>query len=419
MDENWWDQGDTASGIPGAGSHNSPVRGRLSAWLRLQQPGARSKLSVLAGAGTMLLITACLAGLLSARANILLPASGIDPSTPSPAVTIIPAPSTTAGATGTATAKGGSGASSATILIQAAKVQFTTGFKVDPSEILIDTNSSVLIATDGTGQVAGFLKTFDWAPSTGFRPVVATPCCIGMGAAAHMVGNQADYYYVPSDCTTGYTDDLYARGDATQRLNTQIDDYERSTQLDAQELFGRFPTAYPVTYDPASTVCSPAAGYQQATMFYYAASMPAHVTLPFFKFSDVVAYRRQQAIAHAPANFVFDEFTGGCNNQFKAAVSSTQMNFRCDMTGWYHWLWTPQIARTLAGQIAGKDPATARNILAAYPGADIYRAQGISFQLVGGATLPSDPSKITFKVYDWVVVGANDVQTTGTPQIVP
>jgi hypothetical protein len=154
-------------------------------------------------------------------------------------------------------------------------------------------------------------------------------------------------------------------------------------------------------------------------MFYYATSMPVHVTLPFFKYSDVVAYRRQQAIAHAPSNFVFDEFMSGCQNQTKVYVSRSQMNFRCDISGWYHWLWTPQIARTLASQVAGKDPATARNILAAYPGADIYRSQGISFQLVGGTTLPSDPSEIKFKVYDFVVVGVNDVQTTGTPQVVP
>jgi hypothetical protein len=108
-----------------------------------------------------------------------------------------------------------------------------------------------------------------------------------------------------------------------------------------------------------------------------------------------------------------------CPDAIVTSVSATRIAAGCGLTGFYHWKWTSQIARSLAAQIAGKDTATARNILAAYPGADIFHSQGISFQLVGGTTLPSDPSKITFKVYDSVLVGVNDVQTTGTPQIVP
>lgn len=108
-----------------------------------------------------------------------------------------------------------------------------------------------------------------------------------------------------------------------------------------------------------------------------------------------------------------------CSMPWAQKISATVIEYRGDTGGSYRWIWTPAIARTLAAQIAGKDLASARDILAAYPGADIYRWQGISIQLASGSTLPSDPPQIRFKVYDTVLVGTDGVHTTGTPQIVP
>jgi hypothetical protein len=87
--------------------------------------------------------------------------------------------------------------------------------------------------------------------------------------------------------------------------------------------------------------------------------------------------------------------------------------------GQYRWNWTSGDARMLASQIAGKDTATASSILAQYPGASIFGIQGISFQITGSSKLPTDPTHITFKIYDTVLVGTSGVQTTGTPLVLP
>jgi hypothetical protein len=87
--------------------------------------------------------------------------------------------------------------------------------------------------------------------------------------------------------------------------------------------------------------------------------------------------------------------------------------------GQYRWNWTSGDARMLASQIAGKDTATASSILAQYPGTSIFGIQGISFQLTGSSKLPTDPTHITFKIYDTVDVASSGVQTSGTPLVLP
>lgn len=386
--------------------HPEPARAGVRAWLHQHRPRLTSKFSAFTGTVAVAVIVASLGALVYAHGRQPSPASGPWNVTPSPVVTIVSASPTTAA---TATINPAD-ASSATILIQAKRVHFRSGSTVDSTEILIDPNVSVRVATDGTGQVTGFVKTFDFNP-----PTSGSPRTGGIQAVRDTSGPQP-YYYVPSSCVTEVD---FARGNAIEGLNNQIDAYERTTNGDVQEMFGRDSQSYPNSYDQGSIVCLPAAGYQQPAIFYYITSMKGHAHLPLFRVSDVLAYRKQQAITHAPSNFEFDEIDGSCDNPYIAAVSSTAVDYRCDVMGYYRWQWTPQIGKMLASQIAGKDPASAMTILANYAGADIYKSQGISFQLVGGSSLPSDPSKITFKVYDSVLIGTNGVQTSGTPQIVP
>ena len=91
-------------------------------------------------------------------------------------------------------------------------------------------------------------------------------------------------------------------------------------------------------------------------------SMPAHIVVPFFKVSAVLAFRKQQAVAHTPANFGFEEIGNMCGTAYAQEVSATVIEYRCDAGGYYRWIWTPAIARSLAAQIAGKDLTSARNI---------------------------------------------------------
>lgn len=327
--------------------------------------------------------------------------------TPSPINTMMPTTSPSAQTTAT------SGGVTATILIQGKRWGFASdcGCGETGSGIIIDSSQWVRVATDGTGEVAGYWKTFDFTPPSG-----QTPPSSGIPAVAVTNGSQTTYV-VPSDCAT---QDYTARATAYEELGNEMGAYRTATGNDAQFMFGPPPwLAYQATYDPAHIACSPTAGYQQATPFYYMISMPAQITVPFFKMSAVLAFRKQQAIAHTPANFGFEEINNMCGMPFVQGVSATVIEYRCNASGYYRWIWTPAIARSLAAQIAGKDLASARNILAAYPGADIYKWQGINIQLASGSTLPSDPSQIRFKIYDTVVVGVNNVQTTGTPQIVP
>lgn len=306
----------------------------------------------------------------------------------------------------------GLGGVTATIIIQGKRLGFESdcGCGDNGPGVIIDPSQWVQVATDGSGEVSGYLKSFDYTPpSTG-------PLSAGLPAPSQANGSQTTYY-VPSDCATHLDT---ARTTAFTGLHNQIDAYREATGLDAQLMLGEPPLLeYPVIYDTAHITCSPTAGYQQATPFYYMVSMPAHITLPFFKVSSVIAFRKQEAIAHTPASFEFEDIDSACGMSYAQKVSATVIDYRCDVGGYYRWKWTPSIARTLAAQIAGKDLATARDILAAYPGDVISPGQGISIQLSSGSSLPSDPSQIRFKVYDTVLVGANSVQTTGTPQIVP
>lgn len=326
---------------------------------------------------------------------------------PSPVGTVLPTTSPQVSTTHT------SGGVTATILIQVKRMGFGSSCECgdNGSGVIIDSSRWVRVTTDGTGEVRGYFKSFDFTP-----PSAQAPQSAGLLSASMTNGSQTTYY-VPADCMTQFDT---ARTTTFERLRNQVDAYGTATGGDAQSMLGPPPLLeYPVTYDPAHIACSPAVGYQQSTPFYYIVSMPAHVTLPYFKLSSVIAFRKQQAIAHTPANFEFEEISSMCGMPYAQKVSATAIDYRCDANGYYRWRWTPAIAQNLAAQIAGKDLTSARDILAAYPGADIFRWQGISIQLASGSTLPSDPSQIRFKVYDTVLVGTNGVQTTGTPQIVP
>lgn len=387
-----------------------PARARVRAWFHQHGSNLRSRYSILTSTVVVVLIVAGYWAQVYAHAGQPSPVSGPWNATPSPAVTIV-ADSPTTAATAT---RNPNEASSATILIQPKRLHFRSGTTVDSTEVLIDPNVSIRVAIDGTGQVAGFVKVFYFTP-----PTTEPPIPFGGLTAARDTSGPQTIYYVPSSCVNEVQ---YAEGEAIQGLNKEIDAYKlpaTGNTQDVKEMFGKYSTSYPATFDQGSIVCLPAAGYQQSTDFDYRTSMKAHVSMPLFRESDVLAYRKYQASMRAPTNFEFDELDGSCDNPYIAVVSSTAVDYRCDVMGYYRWKWTPQIGNMLASEIAGKDPASARNILANYAGADISNVQGFSFQLVGGSSLPSDPSKITFKVYDRVVVGVNNVQTTGTPQIVP
>ena len=207
----------------------------------------------------------------------------------------------------------------------------------DGSGIIIDSSRWVRVAIDGTGEVAGYLKTFDFTPPSG-----QTPLSSGTPAVAVTNGSQTTYV-VPSDCATQvYT----ARTTAYEELGNEMDAYRTATGNDAQFMFDSSTAmAYQATYDPAHIACSPSGGYQQATPFYYMISMPAQFTVPFFKVSAVLAFRKQQAIAHTPANFGFEEIGDMCGTSFVQGVSATVIEYRCDAGGYYRWIWTPAIAQ--------------------------------------------------------------------------
>ena len=389
----------------GHGNHDPSARGRTHQ--RLRFPATYVNVTRRGAAWIIVVSLWTVLVILSGCASQSIVGSGPLNTTPSAVGTTEPLPSPAAQTTHT------SGGITATILIQGKRMGFAAdcGCGNPGSGVIIDSNEWVRVATDGTGEVAGYMKSFDYNP-----PTAQTPQPAGLLSASTTSGSQTTYY-VPSDCMTQF--DL-ARTTGFERLVNQIGAYVSSTGNDAQLMLGMPPLVeYPATYDQDHIACSPAAGYQQATPFYYIVSMPIHVTVPFFKVSAVIAFRKQEALAHTPSNYQFEEIENACGMAYIQKVSKTVVQYRCDIGGYYRWTWTPAIARSLAAQIAGKDLASTRDILAAYPGADIFKWQGISIQLASGSTLPSDPSQIRFKIYDTVLIGTDGVHTTGMPQVVP
>src|SRR5262245_58159122 len=52
--------------------------------------------------------------------------------------------------------------------------------------------------------------------------------------------------------------------------------------------------------------------------------MPVHVTLPYFTVSGVVAFRKRQAIAHAPANFAVASIAKACDLPYVQKVHASE-----------------------------------------------------------------------------------------------
>jgi len=302
----------------------------------------------------------------------------------------------------------------ATILIQSKTIIFDTGIQGSTGAVAIDPSNFVRVAVDGSGQVAAFFQTFTYTPVFDNKPY---PEVDGSGTDYGYAQQVGSSYTVPQNCVQLLSSQA-GIGNATNGLGDVITNYEQSTGGDAWQLDGPWPTYdYPINYDSAHAACNPGPGYTQSQPFAYAVLEPATVRLPMFRYSDLVAYRIQEAKAHAPANYVYESIQpcyGG-----SASGNATFANVRCPGSGQYRWNWTSADARTLASQIAGKDTATATSILAQYPGASIYNIQGISFQITGSSKLPTDPTHITFQVYDSVLVGTSGVQTTGTPLVLP
>lgn len=300
----------------------------------------------------------------------------------------------------------------ATILIQSTVIIFDTGIQSTPGEVAIDPSNYVRVAVDGSGQVAGFFQTFTYTPVFDNKPYPVADASGESYGPSQQVGSN---YTVPQNCVQQLS---YQAGviNATNALSDVITNYEQSTGGDTKEL-DSFPY-YPISYDSAHVACNPGPGYTQSQPFAYAVLEPATVRLPMFRYSDLVAYRIQQAKALAPTNYVYESIHP-CYGGSADGNSATFVDVKCPTLGQYRWNWTSADARTLASQIAGKDTATASSILAQYPGASIYKSQGVSFQITGSSELPTDPTHITFKIYDTVLIGTSGVQTTGTPLVLP
>ena len=136
-----------------------------------------------------------------------------------------------------------------------------------------------------------------------------------------------------------------------------------------------------------------------------------------FRYSDLVGYRIREAKAHAPANYVYHSihpcYGGGAGatspRLLTSAVQHGPISLELDLRGRPH-----------AGEPDSREGYhNGVKHTAQYPGTSIDKIQGISFQLTGSSKLPTDPTHITFKIYDTVLVGTSGVQTTGTPLVLP
>lgn len=332
------------------------------------------------------------------------------PSRPSSGLSSAPVSSATSTATTAATAT--PDPARATVLIQSQVIIFNTGIQGSPSDVAIDPSNFVRVAVDGSGQVAGFFQTFTYTPVFDNKPYPLSDLSGESYGPSQQVGSS---YTVPQNCVQQLS---YQAGtiNATNALGDVITSYEQSTGGDTEELAPYI--QFPINYDSAHAACNPGPGYTQSQPFAYAVLEPATVRVPMFRYSDVVAYRIQEAKAHAPANYIYESIHP-CYGGSGGGNSTTFVEVNCPTLGQYRWNWTSEDARTLASQIAGKDTTTASSILAQYPGASIYGIQGISIQITGSSKLPTDPTHITFQVYDSVLVGTSGVQTTGTPLVLP
>lgn len=101
------------------------------------------------------------------------------------------------------------------------------------SMVIIYSDRWVRIATDGTGEVAGYLKSFAFTP-----PSAKVPLSAGLPSASMTNGSQT-IYYVPSDCMTQFDT---ARTNTFEGLRNEIDAYVTAMGGDTQLMLGPPPS---------------------------------------------------------------------------------------------------------------------------------------------------------------------------------
>lgn len=320
---------------------------------RSRQP--RALISAISGVLAVILIVTAFAILLVARKTTPnRPASGTILSTPTLAETILPGtpppnrsptPGTTPNGSATADLPY---ASSATVSLLSPIVTFTTGAIGDGMDVSITSSSYITIATDGTGEIAGFYKTFQ----------------VQAGDANEVNNDQIPAqlangeYGVPENCETDPYYVNLAHKNASLALHQELLDDVAATQDNEIVLIDPSDsTLVPVQYDDSTITCSPAPGYQSSTTFNYTISMAASMQATLYDASTACDYRTEEAMTAAPPNYEVETTnctpgrvgTGGIQ-----VVSATSFICLCGETGLYDWKWTSQIAQNLAEQIAEK-----------------------------------------------------------------
>jgi hypothetical protein len=233
----------------------------------------------------------------------------------------------------------------------------------------------VVVATDGTGQVAATQET---AHVTQARS----------GALAAVQSNNAagPLYVVPAGCG----DPSAAIDAVTAALRTQLSGQATADQVP----FGDAG----ISINRDSLTCSPGAGTRQSTPFTYTQAIDGSAAQATYSPTAVRAYQSQQlqgAVRNHGGQYVLDVATICPQDMRLATASATWANIVCPAGGVVEWNWTPDALKGLARTLAGKTKAEALRVLEGIAGVEPDKS---TIDLADGATLPTDPNNIIIVV---------------------
>jgi hypothetical protein len=157
------------------------------------------------------------------------------------------------------------------------------------------------------------------------------------------------------------------------------------------------------TISYAVVTCVPAARYSQSSPFAYSLWASGTESIAAYNLDDVKTFFHARLQGLVPPNYLLIQATiSGIVQDEQHATLTQIVVYALSCSGIAGYDWSASRLHDLAVQIAGLDQATAFNLVRYNPG--VY-PPSVQITLSAGTQLPSDPSKIAFKVADGLYHG--------------